>query len=341
MKKAVKTFFALTAISLALCSCSDSGSSGIDGYIGSDGDSGSDSGSSGIDGDSGTENRVLDLRIQNNGVARWIENFASGTYEAHTELVSVTAESDGMHFTIKNPANLEGSDEKYKEGCSWIGVYRLENIDGEEIQTTLAVVDKSPFEPGYLNNENYIEPAKEINFVYPLCEAGEQYKFKVQIEPHRGQDENGVENPVDRDHGYSQYLTLTAKGGIGDINYSNLKNGEWVFASYSDNKATVWIENVIPPQDSVVKNVGTYIDIFYGDKDWDTPGKTDWYCLYENPSAVKNNVSIELERWDGKPISELSNTFFAQYNFTFEIPGCPKVTQWRTVKLESDIVSLN
>lgn len=316
MKKAVKTFFALAAISLALCSCSDSGSSGSDG-------------------DSGTENRVLDLRIQNGGVARWIENSASGTYEAHTELVSVTAESDGMHFTIKNPATLEG--------CNWIGVYRLENIGGEEIQTTLAVVDKSPFEPGHWNNETWIEqePAKEINFVYPLCEAGEQYKFKVQIEPQRGLDENGIENPVDRDHGYCQYLTLTAKGGIGDINYSNLKNGEWAFASYSDNKATVWTENVIPPQDSVVKNVGTYIDIFYGNKDWNTPGKTDWYCNYENPNEVKENVSIELERWDGKPISELSNTFFAQYTFTFEIPDCPQVSQWRTVTLESDLVSLN
>lgn len=323
MKKAVKTFFALAAISLALCSCSDSGSSGSDG-------------------DSGTENRVLDLRIQNGGVARWIEKEVSGTYEAETDLVKVTAESDGMHFTIKNPATLAGSDEKYKEGCNWIGVYRLETIGGEEIQTTLAVVDKLPFEPGFWNNETWInqEPAKEINFVYPLCEAGEQYKFKVQIEPQRGLDENGIENPVDREHGYRQYLTLTAKGGIGDIDYSNLKNGEWVFASYSDNKATVWIENVIPPQDSVVKNVGTYIDIFYGNKEW-ISGETDWYCLYENPSAVEENVSIELERWDGKPISELSNTFFAQYNFTFEIPDCPQVSQWRTVTLESDLVSLN
>lgn len=325
MKKAVKTFFALAAISLALCSCSDSGSSGSDG-------------------DSGTENRVLDLRIQNGGVARWIEKEVSGTYEAETDLVKVTAESDGMHFTIKNPATLAGSDEKYKEGCNWIGVYRLENIGGEEIQTTLAVVDKLPFEPGYEDENGQWwpkTPDESISFVYPLCEAGEQYKFKVQIEPQRGLDENGIENPVDRDHGYFHYLTLTAKGGIGDIDYSNLKNGEWVFASYSDNKATVWIENVIPPQDSVVKNVGTYIDIFYGDKDWNTPGKTDWYCLYENPSAVKENVSIELERWDGKPISELSNTFFAQYNFTFEIPDCPQVSQWRTVTLESDLVSLN
>lgn len=325
MKKAVKTFFALAAISLALCSCSDSGSSGSDG-------------------DSGTENRVLDLRIQNGGVARWIEKEVSGTYEAETDLVKVTAESDGMHFTIKNPATLAGSDEKYKEGCNWIGVYRLENIGGEEIQTTLAVVDKSPFEPGYEDENGQWwpkTPDESISFVYPLCEAGEQYKFKVQIEPQRGLDENGIENPVDREHGYRQYLTLTAKGGIGDIDYSNLKNGEWVFASYSDNKATVWIENVIPPQDSVVKNVGTYIDIFYGDKDWDTPGKTDWYCSYKNPSAVKENVSIELERWDGKPISELSNTFFAQYNFTFEVPDCPQVSQWRTVTLESDLVSLN
>lgn len=325
MKKAVKIFFALAAISLALCSCSDSGSSGSDG-------------------DSGTENRVLDLRIQNGGVARWIEKEVSGTYEAETDLVKVTAESDGMHFTIKNPATLAGSDEKYQSGCNWIGVYRLETIGGKEIQTTLARLDKSPFDSAYKDENGQWwpkTPDESISFVYPLCEAGEQYKFKIQIEPQRGLDENGIENPVDREHGYRQYLTLTAKGGIGDIDYSNLKNGEWVFASYSDNKATVWIENVIPPQDSVVKNVGTYIDIFYGDKDWDTPGKTDWYCSYKNPSAVKENVSIELERWDGKPISELSNTFFAQYNFTFEIPDCPQVSQWRTVTLESDLVSLN
>lgn len=324
MKKAVKTFFALAAISLALCSCSDSGSSGSDG-------------------DNGTENRVLDLRIQNGGVARWIEKEVSGTYEAETDLVKVTAESDGMHFTIKNPATLAGSDEKYQSGCNWIGVYRLETIGGKEIQTTLAVVDKSPFEPGHWNNETWIEqePAKEINFVYPLCEAGEQYKFKVQIEPQRGLDENGIENPVDRDHGYFHYLTLTAKGGIGDIDYSNLKNGEWVFASYSDNKATVWIENVIPPQDSVVKNVGTYIDIFYGDKEW-ISGETDWYCLYENPSAVEKNVSFELKSDFGlQSIQNYSNTFFAQYTFTFEVPDCPQVSQWRTVTLESDLVSLN
>lgn len=319
MKKAVKTFFALAAISLALCSCSDSGSSGSDG-------------------DSGTENRVLDLRIQNGGVARWIEKEVSGTYEAETDLVKVTAESDGMHFTIKNPATLAGSDEKYKEGCNWIGVYRLETIGGEEIQTTLAVVDKSPFEPGHWNDRTWIEqePAKEINFVYPLCEAGEQYKFKVQIEPLKGAGESLV-----RENGYFHYLTLTAKGGIGDIDYSNLKNGEWAFASYSDNKATVWIENVIPPQDSVVKNVGTYIDIFYGNKEWKS-GETDWYCLYENPSAVEKNVSFELKSDFGlQSIQNYSNTFFAQYTFTFEVPDCPQVSQWRTVTLESDLVSLN
>ena len=266
MKKAVKTFFALAAISLALCSCSDSGSSGSDG-------------------DSGTENRVLDLRIQNGGVARWIENSASGTYEAETALVKVTAESDGMHFTIKNPATLAGSDEKYKSGCNWIGVYRLENIGGKEIQTTLARLDKSPFDSAYEDENGQWwpkTPDESISFVYPLCEAGEQYKFKVQIEPLKGAGESLV-----RENGYFHYLTLTAKGGIGDIDYSNLKNGEWAFASYSDNKATVWIENVIPPQDSVVKNVGTYIDIFYGNKEWDTAGKTDWYCNYESSNEVK------------------------------------------------------
>ncbi len=307
MKKAVKLFFALAAISLALCSCSDSGSSGSDG-------------------NGETESRVLDLRIQNGGVARWIENSASGTYEAHTELVSVTAESDGMHFTIKNPATAL-KDENYKDGCNWIGVYRLETIGSEEIQTTLAVLDKSSF-----CSEN---PAEYISFIYPLCEAGEQYKFKVQIEPLKKEGESLV-----RENGYFHRLTLTAKGGIGDINYSNLKNGEWAFASYSDNKATVWIENVIPPQDSVVKNVGTYIDIFYGNKEWKS-GETDWYCNYENPDAVEKNVSFELKNDFGlESIQKYSNTFFAQYTFTFEVPDCPEVSQWRTVTLESDLVSI-
>lgn len=308
MKKAVKLFFAFAAISLALCSCSDSGSSGSDG-------------------DSGTENRVLDLRIQNGGVARWIEKEESGTDKAETDLVSITAESDGMHFKIKNPATAL-KDENYKEGCNWIGVYRLENIGGEEIQTTLAVVDKSPFETE--------TPAESISFVYPLCEAGEQYKFKVQIEPAKGEGESLV-----RENGYCHQLTLTAKGGIGDINYSNLKNGEWAFASYSDNKATVWIENIIPPQDSVVKNVGTYIDIFYGDKEWKSE-ETDWYCLYENPSAIEKNVSFELKNDFGlQSIQNYSSTFFAQYSFTFEVPSCSQISQWRTVTLESDLVSIN
>lgn len=195
MKKAVKTFFALAAISLALCSCSDSGSSGSDGDI-------------------GTENRVLDLRIQNGGVARWIEKEVSGTYEAETDLVKVTAESDGMHFTIKNPATLAGSDEKYQSGCNWIGVYRLENIGGKEIQTTLARLDKSPFDSAYKDENGQWwpkTPDESISFVYPLCEAGEQYKFKVQIEPLKGAGESLV-----RENGYFHYLTLTAKGGIGE-----------------------------------------------------------------------------------------------------------------------------
>ncbi len=293
------------------------------------------SGGSNSDGNRGT----LDLRIQNNGTiagsSRFIEDEAgsSTAYEASTELVSAVAMKDGIHFTIKNPASISGTDEKYKNGCNYIAVYRIEKINGEDFQTTNAVINHKPFDN---------PDVKEINFTYPLCEAGEVYKFKVQIEPARGQDENRQELPVDREHSYWHYLTVKAKGGIGDIDYSNLKNGEWAFASYNGETANVWIENVIAPQDTVVQNVSTYIDIFYGDKDWDTPGKTDWYCNYENSSKAEKNVYIELKRWDGKPISELSSTFFAQYSFTFEVPSCyPEVKQWRTATLDTDLIEVD
>ena len=92
--------------------------------------------------------------------------------------------------------------------------------------------------------------------------------------------------------------------------------------------------------DSVVQDVGTYIDIFYGDKDW---GKnTDWFIKYESEETVKESCSIELKHWDGRSLEDFgAKTFFAQYSFTFSVPDCPQVTQWRTVTLDTDLVEVN
>ena len=246
---------------------------------------GSSSGGSNSDRNRGT----LDLRIQNNGTiagsSRAMEKEAgdSTAYEASTELVSAVAMEDGIHFTIKNPFFALG-DENFKNGSNYIAVYRIEKINGEDFQTTNAVLDTWYFNPHYSEKG----AKEEINFIYPLCEAGEVYKFKVQIEPWR---DNSIE--IDRNKFYHHFLTVKAKGGIGDIDYSNMKNGDWAFASYDGENANVWTENVIPPQDTVVQNVGTYIDIFYGDKAW---GKnTDWFTNYIGKVNLEKPCSIELK----------------------------------------------
>lgn len=302
----------------------------------SDGSSGSSS--SGVGSNSDGNKEYLDLRIQNNGTiagsSRSIEQEAdsSNLYEASTELVSAVAKEDGIHFTIKNPV-IAFNDEYYREhGCSYISVTRLENINGvDNMRTTTAVLNNLRF--CSFMEEEYRE---EINFVYPLCEVGEVYKFLIEMAPIT---ENSIGG---EDKKYYHYVTVKAKGGIGDIDYSNFSYGDWAFASCSDGKAKVWTENVIPPQDTVVKNVHTYIDIFYGDNNWN--GNTGWLMSYESKEDVEESVSdIELKQQYGeKTIQELgANTFFAHYMFYFSVPNTPEVTRWRTVGLATDLVEVD
>ncbi|MGN0729551.1 hypothetical protein [Treponema sp.] len=287
--------------------------------------------SSNSDGNKG----VLDLRIQNNGTiadsSRLVkEEGSSASYKVETDLVIVEAKEDGMHFTIKNPL-FALEDKNFENGSNYIAVYRIEKINGIEMDTTCAVLNTWYFDPQYSEDST----KEEINFIYPLCEENEVYKFRVQIEPRR---DSSIE--IDRDKFYCYYLTVKAKGGIGDIDYSNLKNGEWAFASCNGENANVWIENVIPPQDTVVQDVGTYIDIFYGDKDW---GKnTDWFNNYESEETIKESCSIELKHQDGRSLEDFgAKTFFAQYSFTFKVPACPEVKQWRTATLYTNLVEVN
>ena len=312
------------ALISALCfaGCSD-GSSG-----------GSSNGGSNLD-----ENKeVLDLRIQNNGTiagsARFIKEEAdsSNLYEASTKLVSAVAMEDGIHFTIKNPV-IVFNDEYYREhGCSFISVTRLEKLNGaDDMQTTVAMLNNFRFCSFMV--EEYRE---EINFVYPLCEAGEVYKFLIEMAPIT---ENSIGG---EDKYYRHYVTVKAKGGIGDIDYSNFLYGDWAFASYSDGKAKIWTENVIPPQDTVVKDVRTGMGIFYGDNNWN--GNTGWLMDYESKEDVEEVVSdIELrQEYGDKTIQELgANTFFAHYMFYFSVPNTPEVTRWRTVGLETDLIEVD
>lgn len=312
---------------LCLAGCSD-GSSG-----------GTSSGGSNSDGNRG----ILDLRIQNNGTiagsSRFIKEEAnsSNLYEASTKLVSAVAKEDGIHFTIKNPL-FALDDKNFEKGSSFIGVTRIEKINGEDIETTCAAITNNPFH-NWSNELNPFESDNvEVSFVYPVCEAEEVYKFMVQIQPLNVEGEDKI---------YRHYVTVKAKGGIGDIDYSNFSYGDWAFASCSDGKAKVWTENVIPPQDSVVENVRTYIDIFYGDKKWN--GNTGWLLAYESKEDVEEVVSdIELRQQYGdeegnkKTIQELGkNTFFAQYHFIFSVPNCPEVTRWTTITLETDLVEVD
>lgn len=196
----------------------------------------------------------IDLRIKN-GTDLYAAKSIS--YEGNiagdavvTPHVAAKAVSSGIQFDITCP-----TDPCYSQGFGTVLIYRIENDEN----TTGATLD-SWYKSGTLS------------FVYPLCEAGEAYRFKVQIEP------TDLNN--NRDFQYYEYIDITAKGGIGDINYSNINARKWVTAGYANNAPTVKIENCIPPD---AKDVKTYVAFFAGNGDWETNNATVWFDYYSAP----------------------------------------------------------
>lgn len=260
-----------------------------------------------------TSDAILDLRIKNGTEfykARGVEYEGEVSGDTvTTPHVTAKVVSNGIQFDITKP-----DDECYDVGFGVVLVYRMEN--GKK--TTGAKVQSWG-------------RSDTLSFVYPLCEAGEKYRFNVQIEPQNLND--------NRDCQYFEYIEVTAMGGIGDIDYSNIGEKKWVAAGYVDSKPRVKIEDCIPPE---AKNVGTYVDFFGGTGDIEENNATVWVLNYVSPEI---ELTIEPDdTWFENFRQNFTNTgktqFFAEYQFKFEIEGCDMIERWTTTAIRSDNITI-
>ena len=269
-------------------------------------------------GNSGQETEMLDLRIKNGGKvysARAVreQGVVAGDTATTTHVTARTV-SNGIQFDIQRP-----EDECYADGFGNVLIYRVEN--GE--QTTGVLV----------NSRGSHSVLTAISFLYPLCEKGEEYELKVQIEP---QDLNN-----NRNHEYYEYVKLTALGGIGDIDYSKINKKNWVTAQELDGKPVVEIKDCIPPE---AKNERTFIDFFAGNGDWETNNATVWFTSYTSASGIEFTVNPSDE-WVSSvftpALQETGKTqWFANYKFKFDIPGYENAI-WMTKEIRSNFVSID
>lgn len=261
-----------------------------------------------VENSSNEEPNVLDLRIKKNGnvsTTRTTRNNATVNPDGSVQTTHVKAEAvtGGILFTITKP-----TDATYDDGFGYVAIYREE----AGVRTTYCVLPwgVTSYEP----------------ILYPFCEPGESYDFLIQIESTYSNDNGRVDQYIER-------MTITATDGIGDIDYSNVNDKQWLTASQNGSDTTVNLVDCIPPE---AANVVTYVSYFEGDRDWSNPN-TKWVKEYTSNTIEFNVTETGL-------IDDLTSRgvtqFFAQYSFQFTLDAYPQFAQIRTMTLDSNIVNI-
>ncbi|WP_296031855.1 hypothetical protein [uncultured Treponema sp.] len=282
-------------------------------------------GSSSSDSDEASS-RVLDLRIKKDGVAynpsREIKREGENAEITKTDRVEVVAVEGGIKFSITPP-----------EETTYILIQRIE--ENGLYSTKLDVP---------------LNSAKE--FIYPLCEPGEKYKFCVRIET------------GDRLNAYEDFLTITATDGIGDIDYSNLKSSRHLNLSYDGTKPTCQIIDCIPPEAKNVKAFISYSVTNSSTINWDATDSANEVLWLGNYKGDVSEIISSEELYEAKDYSSenpnvdgyyknpdqpfkyfLDNSnksyLFAQYTYTFELEMEGQENfMWRTASIDSEPIRI-
>ena len=321
---------------------------------------------------------VLDLRIKGGNVATGEDKCydPSKTFDwgektgdvVKTEHVTATVYENGIYFEVTRP-----EDECYKtEGLNHVAVYRIEDniiltemtfnktFEYEEVSSDEAFdyyQDEDgnwarKLKSGYTVRNDYDsdghltvvfykvtekDPLHRTGF-WPLCIKDKPIKFEVQIEPNNPQNW--------RQFCHFEKLTVTPKGGIGEIDYANLYAKKWLTAELKDGKQIIKFdkEDLELPN---VQNISTSASFFAGDLDekgnldWNTNGATLWVYVYRVDGATFDLSLDDVE--SKKLIDAVKNSgkkqFAFHFQYEFDLPGCGNVT-WKAIKLWSDILQI-
>lgn len=276
---------------------------------------------------------VLDLRIKGGTVANTAKIYngnagnpiswgakASEIAPVKTAHVTATVYENGIYFEIKKPA-----DACYKNGIHYACVWKIDEIDSKTVQTSRV-------------SAYYVDSNTQGAF-WALCTPNTKMTFKVQIEPY------DLDN--NRKYMYFETLTITSKGGIGDIDYSNLYAKKWLTCEYPNGSFAKFDSSSFEPPINVL-NLRTDIGIFAGNGDWETNNATIYtHGITRSPAEYTINLSSGEKEYLTKIVKEKGkNTFFYQYQFGFDVrvtdnSNITRVLGYQTHNWQSDILTLS
>lgn len=249
----------------------------------------------------------------------------------------------------------------YKEVCRYVG-----DGNGNIVKRTNRVyggvggIQICRYEPTVAGNNGSTTRAEVLidnnvdtwTCFYPLCEAGERYIFNVEIMPN--------EDNEHREAVLHEWLSITAQGGIGDIDYSTLNENRRLNLTYDGEKPISTISNYGPPVlPASANNLASVIEYFAGTTEW-KPGTTYWIAGYRQDASNmvfnKDPCIEELKTWASPEEVELyrtsrcfnatvrskgKNQFFSEQFYKFQLPEAQGISEFRTIVLRSNFAYMN
>ena len=263
---------------------------------------------------------VLDLRIKGGTVANTnnvydpTKTFEWGSVSGDTvktKHVTATPYTNGIYIEIICP-----EDECYGGKLGYVAVREVS--DENDIITRV--------EPKVMIGN------KKVCF-WPCCSAGQVLKFSVQIEPN--------DSHKYREYTYYETLTITATGGIGKIDYTNLKAKQWLTYGWENGRPVVRFDSsdLVMPNAS---NIRTSFQIFAGNGDWNTNNATIWCAGFNRSGAIYDFVltDSEVQTLISAVKEKGKKQFIYQYDFEFDIPNTGTSVNWTTHMFYSGIIDL-
>lgn len=249
---------------------------------------------------------VLDLRIKGGTVANtdnvydpsksFEKGVVSGT-PVRTAHVVATPYTNGIDFEITCP-----SDAVYGGQFGYVAVHEQDASDTK------------------LTRMEFNSNTSKVRGFWPFCTKGQKMKFVIQMEP--------PESHLHRDKIIWETVELTANGGIGKIDYTNLNAKKWLTYGWdiANDRPTIEFDPTELELPNVT-NLRTVVNFFAGTDEWGN-NTTIWASgVSRNGANYKIILShSEVSELKTKVRLKGKNQFIYEYSFYYEIPECSGVT---------------
>ena len=167
--------------------------------------------------------------------------------------------------------------------------------------------------------------------------------FKVVMEPLLSTWLSHFYEIYDKNCTMCEWLSIVAQDGIGDIDYSNVRDSDKCDLIYGETEATVKFEDCLPPN---VKGVEPVFNIYATDSveknaiDWKIPNATVRWGVVSSNGTYERCSDWQVCSLKDDLEKSYKNRFFARGGFGFYLNEGSGIDGWETAFIDSKIISI-